>query len=87
MESWNIVDNADDAGNVGDAGTSELEPLKALAKAPHVAGSNSRKKLSFNGVRRPPHIVFTPLPTFTFGATKTFCPNEQFVPIFEPVDI
>ena len=60
MESWNIVDNADDAGNVGDAGTSELEPLKALAKAPHVAGSNSRKKLSFNGVRRPPHIVFTP---------------------------
>lgn len=57
MESSRTVDNADDAGNAEDAGTSELEPLKALAKAPHVTGSNSRKKLSFNGVRKPSHIV------------------------------
>lgn len=69
MESSRIIDNADDAGNAGNAGdagdagdaeTSELEPLKALAKAPHVAGSNSRKKLSFNGVRKAPYIVFLP---------------------------
>lgn len=58
MESSRIVNNAEDAGNAGDAGTSELEPLKASAKAPYVAGSNSRKKLSFNGVRKPTYIVF-----------------------------
>ena len=77
MESWNIVDNADDAGNVGDAGTSELEPLKALAKAPHVAGSNSRKKLSFNGVRRPPHIVFTKIACHSDIVTKKLLPGYQ----------
>ena len=61
MESSRIVNNAEDAGNAGnagDAGTSELEPLKASAKAPHVAGSNSRKKLLFNGESKPSHIVF-----------------------------
>ena len=61
MESSRTVDNADDAGNAGnagDAGTSELEPLKAPAKDPHVAGSNSRKKLLFNGVSKLSHIVF-----------------------------
>lgn len=58
MEFSRIVDNADDAGNAVEAGASELEPLKAFAEAPHVAASNSRKKLSFNGVRKPPSYLF-----------------------------